>query len=467
MYDLIVIGGGPAGYVGAIKAAKSGMKTMLIESGHLGGTCLNRGCIPMKSLLHASGEYSKILNVEHLGIEVSGLKFDFKKMQENKNKTIGELRQGIMQLLIANGVDIVNDKAAIKNCHEVAAGDKLYETKRILLSSGSVPVIPAIPGADLPGVVGSDEILEKDIPLFDRLIIIGGGVIGVETASLYNSLGREVTILEIADRLLPMMDKEISQNIRMIFKKRGINVKTSVRVEDIHQTVGGLVCRCYGEKEEEACEADGILIAAGRKACVDGLFDGCEAPELEKGYFLVDDHFETSEKNIFAVGDCNGKMQLAHAAEAQAMAAVDYMTGKKEPSVDPNVVPSCIYTEPEIGCVGITEEDAKGKGLHVMTGKYVMRSNAKIMMENSERSFIKIVVEKETEKVIGAQMMCPRATDMIGEMTEAVVNGMMLDQVLKVLRPHPTFAEGISEAIESVNGEAIHNMPAKLKGRRN
>jgi dihydrolipoamide dehydrogenase len=309
-------------------------------------------------------------------------------------------------------------------------------------------------------VFTSDGVLEER-RFYKRLIIIGGGVIGVELGSVYNSLGCEVTIIEAMDRLLPMMDKEISQNLTMIFKKRGVTVHTGASVTGITREGDGLKCAFSTKKGDDAVVGDGVLISVGRRPNTASVFaEGC-APEMVRGFIQVNDRYESSIPGIYAIGDCNGKLQLAHAAEAQAMACVEYIAGKDHPTVNPNVVPSGVYTDPEIACVGITADDAKAKGIPVITGKYVMSGNAKTLMERTERSFIKVVFHAETDVLLGAQMMCPRATDMLSELSDAVVNGLTSSQLLAALRPHPTFVESVTEAIEAAHGSAIHVMPSK------
>lgn len=463
-FDLIVIGAGPGGYVAAIKAAKLGMKTALIEERRVGGTCLNRGCIPAKAMIHASTLYREIQESERFGIFTSDVSYDFAKILEYKEGTTEQLVQGVEQLLSANGVCLFEGKGTLlpekKVRVSLADGEQTIEGSKILLATGSKPLILPIPGLDLPGVLTSDELFQlKEVP--ESLIIIGGGVISVEFATVYAALGSKVTILEALPRLLPNMDKEISQNLKIILKKRGIDIHTAAGVKAVEEADGAYVCRFTEKEKEESVSAQYVLCAVGRCPNTDGLFDGVQ-PEMERGRVLVDENFKTNIDDIYAIGDLIFGTQLAHAASAQGIAVVEHLAGK-EPSVDVNVVPGCVYTDPEIASVGLTEDVAKEKGMAVKVGKFIMSANGKSLITKEERGFIKVVAEEGTDIVLGAQMMCARATDMIGEFTTAVANKMTVSQLLKGMRAHPTYNEGIGEVLEELEGGAIHVAPKKKR----
>ncbi len=461
-YDLIVVGGGPGGYVSAIRAAQLGLKTALIEKGDLGGTCLNRGCVPTKTLMHTANLYREMLESGILGIQVEGQGYDFGQMHNRKNDVVEQLRDGIAQLLKANKVDVYQAAAVISDAHTVQAGEACLTAEHILIAAGSVPVVPPIAGAQLPNVVTSDALLEAQRVDCKKLLIIGGGVIGVEMASIYASLGKQVIIVEAAERILPLMDREISQNLSMILKKRGIEIYTSAMVSAIEPGESGLVCRFTDKKGEQSADADVVLLSVGRRPSTAGLFaEGFAVEYGPKGHIQVDEQFRTSVPSIFAVGDVIGGIQLAHAAEAQGIAAVEYISGMEQPSVNYQLVPSCVYTTPEIASVGITADEAKKAGREVITGKYVMNGNAKTVIEQQDRGFIKVVFDKETEALVGAQLMCARATDLIGELTTAVSLGLTREQLAHTMRPHPTFCEGITEAVEAAAGHSIHTAPSR------
>ena len=375
---------------------------------------------------------------------------------------VHQLRDGIAQLLKANKVDVYAAEGKVIDGNTVQAGEETLMAGHILLAAGSVPAVPPIKGADLPGVVTSDALLAEQGVDCQRMLIIGGGVIGVEMASVYASLGKEVTIIEAAERILPPMEREISQNLTMILKKRGVTVFTSAMVSEICQNENGLVCHFTDKKGEQTAAADVVLLSVGRRPCTAGLFaDGFTVEQTERGFIVVDDQFRTSVATISAIGDVIGRMQLAHAAEAQGIAAVEYISGQKESSVNFALVPSCVYTTPEIASVGITADDAKKAGREVVIGKYSMNGNAKTIIEQQDRGFIKAVFDKESDVILGAQLMCARATDLIGELVTAVSLGLTRQQLGKTMRPHPTFCEGITEAVEAAGGHGIHTMPSR------
>ena len=462
-YDLIIIGGGPGGYVAAIRASQLGMKTALIEKEQLGGTCLNRGCVPTKTLMHTANLFGELQGAARLGLDIKEAGYGWDGLHQRKNQVVEQLRAGIAQLLQANGVAVYNGMGTILDGHTVQTGDDVLTADYILIAAGSVPAIPPIKGADLPGVVTSDALLEQNGVDCQRLLIIGGGVIGTEMASVYAALGKQVTIVEAAERILPTMDREISQNMSMILKKRGVEIYTSALVSEISQQEDGLCCHFTAKKEEKIVEADTILLSVGRRPCVGQLFaDSFAVDCTERGFVMVDENFRTSVPSIYAVGDVIGRIQLAHAAESQGIAAVEHMQGQPV-SVRHDLVPSCVYTTPEIAMVGITVDEAKKEGRAVITGKYVMSGNAKTVIEQQDRGFVKLVFDQESEVLLGAQLMCARATDLISELTTAIAAGLTREQLAGIMRPHPTFSEGITEAAEAAVGQSIHSMPSRRR----
>lgn len=464
-YDIIVIGAGPGGYVAAIKAAKKGFYTAIVEERRVGGTCLNRGCIPAKAMIHAASLYREMKEAERFGVTASGTGYDYSRILEYKEETTDKLCQGVSQLLKANGVVVLSGKGTLRKDGQVSVvseeGTELYEAENVILASGSRPLILPIQGMDLPGVLTSDELFQlKEMP--ESLVIIGGGVISVEFASAFADLGCKVTIVEALPRLIPNMDKEISQNLKMILKKRGIDIHTSASVQCVEQD-GELYTCVFKEKEKGIrISAKYVLCAAGRCPNTDGLFEEGAEPEMERGRVVVDENFRTSIDGVYAVGDIVKGMQLAHLASAQGVCVVEKIAGK-EPSIDLGAVPGCVYTNPEIASVGLTEDEAKEQGISVKTGKFIMGANGKSLITKEERGFIKVIVREETDVIVGAQMMCARATDMIGEFVTAVANKMTAGELLKGMRAHPTYNEGVAEALEDVFGEAVHVMPGKKR----
>lgn len=470
-YQLIVIGAGPGGYEAAIRAAQLGLTTALIERRDVGGTCLNRGCIPTKAMLHSAQLYREAANFELFGLHTENTSFDWAKVHQRKNDVVVKLRTGIEQLIKANKIDFFNNSASIlgKNDVQLDQGE-VIRGENILIATGSVPARPPIPGLDLPNVVTSDELLDdphftQADSLAKEILIIGGGVIGVEFASVFSSFGCHVTIVEAMERILPTMDREISQSLNMVLKKRGVSIHTGAMVEKLEQDENGLVCHFTEKGKAQAVPAQQVLVAIGRRPNTQGLFaegfvaEGFEVA-CERGRIVTDENFRTSVDSIYAIGDVTSKIQLAHMASAQGICAVHTIAGQKPP-IDLRYVPGCIYTDPEIASVGITEDEAKQQGIPVKKGKFLMTGNGRSLIDEQERGFIKVLAHQETDVILGAQLMCSRATDIVAELATAIVNGLTCAQLAGVIRPHPTFCEGVTEAVEDVHAMAIHLAPKK------
>ena len=451
-YDLIIIGAGPGGTDAAEAAAARGMKTAIIEKGNIGGTCLNKGCVPTKTILHATEVYRQAKEGAEFGIiNQDALQVDAEGLQEYKEKTLETLREGLSFSMKHAKVDMIQGSATIIDSGLVKVGDETYETDKILIATGSVPTRLPIEGADLPGVITSDEMLSlKTIP--ERIVIIGGGVIGIEFASIYSSLGSKVTIVEFQKRILFNFDKEISRSIAMVLGKRDVDIHTDSAVKSIALAEDGKTLKCSYEFKGEVHEAEGdlVLMSAGRVPYVEGLIgeessDAVKAMEVGRKGIAVNEKYETGVPGIYAIGDAIGGIQLAHVASAEGVNAVACMAGE-EPPVRMSEVPSCVYTDPELASVGITADDAKAAGIKVVSKKYLMGGNGKSVLTRQERGFIKVIADAETEKVLGAQMMCARATDMITQFSQAIAAGLTLSDMAGFIYPHPTFCEAIGKA---------------------
>ena len=452
-YQLLIIGAGPGGYVAALHAAKRGLRTAVIENREVGGTCLNRGCIPTKTLLHSSEIIAGINGGEKFGVGAERVHFDMSAIFARKREVSAKLSGGIEGMFRAAKVDLLRGTGTVTGSGTVKfvgeEGVKVITAERILLATGSVPARPPIPGLDLPGVLTSDELLEGCDHLYDSLVIIGGGVIGVEFATFYADLGCKVTIIEGLDRLLPNMDRELGQNLSMILKKHGVDVYTNSLVANVEQDGDALKVNFTNKDKALSVSGEAVLCAIGRRPYTEGLFADGVGVEMNGRSIRVDENYETSLPGVYAIGDVSSKIQLAHVASAQGTDCVERMVGGKG-MTDLSAVPSCIYCVPEIACVGITADEAKAAGREVVSGKYVMFSNGKTVIRDGDRAFMKVVADKATHVIVGAQFMCEHATDMISEMATAIVNGLTVEQMLKVLRPHPTFEEGVHDALEDV-----------------
>ena len=457
-YQLIVIGAGPGGYTAALRAAALGLHTAVVECREVGGTCLNRGCIPTKTLLHASQVYRDAVDGASMGVHAANATFDMGEIFAYKRGVSEKLRNGIHGLLKSARVDLIEGvgRIAAPGQVDVTAADgavSRYTAERILIATGSVNVRPPIPGLDLPGVMTSDELLEGCDRLYDSLVIIGGGVIGVEFATFYRNLGCAVTLVEGMDRLLPNMDRELGQNLQQIMKKQGVEVLTNAMVQSLEQTESGLAVHVLQKGAEKTVTGEKVLCAIGRRAYWDGVFAEGMNPETRGKSLKVDENFQTSIPGVYAIGDASSVVQLAHVAAAQGTACVERMYGVAD-HVDLNVIPSCIYSTPEIAVVGITEAEAKERGVPAVVGKCTMFGNARTVIEDPGRCFMKIVAHAETHEILGASLMCQHASDMISQISAAMVNHLTAEDLRRVMRPHPSF--------EEVMGEALDALAAKL-----
>ena len=476
--ELVIVGAGPGGYVAAIRAAQLGIPCTLVERGEVGGTCLNRGCIPTKSVLHSAEVYAQALDAARFGVRVEGASVDFAGVRDRAREVVEQIRGGVESLLEANGVELVRGTAAVAPGPRVvvrtAEGEeRAFSARDVVIAAGSRPALPPIPGLDGPGVLTSDDLL-RDVPALSRLVVIGGGVIGVEFASAYADFGAEVTVLEALPRLLPALDRELGQSLALALKKRGCSVLPNARVlsvepltasEDAAASAPGVKVSYELKGAVHEVEADAVLVATGRACdvpalCADGLELACD-----RGRISVDGRFRTSVPHVYAIGDiAAGGVQLAHAASAAGIAAVSDIAGVACDTVL-SCVPSCVYTNPEIASVGLSEAEAKEAGFDVVVGKYLTTGNGKTVVAGMDRGFVKVVADAEG-RLLGAQLLCGRATDIVGELALGVAQGLTVGQLSSVIRAHPTFEEGVGEALEAVFGEAIHAMSRKKRTPR-
>lgn len=464
MYDLLIVGAGPGGYVAAKKAAGLGMSVVIIDRGPVGGTCINRGCIPTKAMLHAATLYRDIKECELFGLHADHVGYDLQKIIEYKDASTAEMRRNLEKEFAELGIVFVQGTARVQagkrvRVEKADGSSEFYFGRNILIATGAKANRADIPGAELPGVMTSEELLTSDENKYRSLLILGGGVIGLEVATIFRNLGAEVTIIEISDRLLPNMDREFSDPLEEILTERGIRIYKESILEQITRAETGLSCKFVCEGESREVQVEGVLMSVGRGANTEGLFDANVPIKLERGRIVVDEFFRTSVPGIYAVGDVIGGIQLAHVASAEATYVVEKMNDLK-PSVivsmvpsclftPISIVPSCLYTDPEIASVGLTEERARAKGVPIRCGRYAMEGNGQTIISKEAAGFIKIIFAKDSDVLLGAQLMCPRATDMIGELATALANGLTSKQLMYAMRAHPTFNEAISCAVEN------------------
>jgi dihydrolipoamide dehydrogenase len=455
--QLAVLGGGPGGYVAAIRASKLGVKTIVIEKENLGGTCLNWGCIPTKALFHAAERIEEIKNSEIFGIKVPECSFDFKKIMARKDQVVAAQRQGLAFHFKKNGIELVNGtgKLVSKNKIEVETqeGEKVQVTAdNIIVSTGSYAgsVPPFI--LDGKGIIDNIGVLSlTEVP--ESLLIVGGGVIGSEFANIFSSFGSNVTIIEILPRILSTEAAEVSEVIAKAFIKKGIKVLTDTVAEEVKKEGSKFVCRIKGG---EKLTADKILISVGRKPLSSDIgLDAAGVETDERGFIKVDDHMKTSAGNVYAVGDVTGGLQLAHVASDEGKIAAENIAGRDR-VMDYRVIPWAVFTSPEIGTVGLNEEQARAKGYNVCYGLFPFSNSGKAFITGETEGFIKVITDKDTGEILGAQMVGPRCSDLVHEVAVAMKGELVVDNLAETVHSHPTLSEAVMEAAEDCFGIATH-----------
>lgn len=464
--DVIVIGGGPGGYVAAIRAAQLGAQVTLVEKEYLGGTCLNVGCIPTKVLLQTAELYEEMLNSKIYGIKIDGnVSVDLNSLQKRKEEITSQLVNGVTGLLRLNNIEVIKGEASFrdKNTIDVKKDDGSIVTLKannFIIATGSKPFTPPIKGIDSEGVLNSTDALSlKEIP--KELVIIGGGVIGIEFATLYNSLGTKVTVLEMLPYILPPIDREISEIVKMKLSMEGIDIYTSAQVTSIENNNGKLEVVAKIKDDEIRVPGDKVLVSVGRRAVTEGLNLETVGIKTNKKGIVVNNRLETSVKSIYAIGDVTGMSMLAHVASEQGIVAAENIMGIQR-EMDYKAIPACIYTKPEIASVGITEEEAKKSGIEYKVGKFMLSNNGKALIANEvEGTMVKIIADNKYEEILGMHIYGPRATDLIIEGALALRLEATVDEIVTTIHPHPTVSESIKEAALSVNNIAIHSAPVK------
>jgi dihydrolipoamide dehydrogenase len=468
-FDLVVLGGGTGGYVAAIRAAQLGMKVAIVEKDKLGGTCLHRGCIPSKALLRSAEVFATLKESDKYGVVAGNVGYDFRKVQERKQGIINQLHKGIQYLLKKGkitvfegfgrvmGPSIFSPQAGAVRIETASGDQEIIVPRFLLIATGSRP--RTLPGLEIDGeyVITSDEALELEA-LPSSVVIVGGGVIGIEWASMLNDFGVEVTVVEYADRILPLEDEEISKEMARLLKKRKVNIVTGAKVlpESLEKADGKVTIKADVRGKEQSFSAEKLLVSVGRQANVENI--GLEATEIkiERGCIVVNEHFQTAEPHIYAIGDVIGGLQLAHVASHEGILAVEHMAGLNPHPLDYTKVPKCTYSRPEVANVGLTEAEAKQLGFSVKTGTFSFKALGKALVFGENDGFVKLVVDEKTNDLLGVHMIGPHVTDMISEAGLARVLDATPWEIGHTIHPHPTLSEAIAEAALAVDGEAIH-----------
>ncbi|UOQ42579.1 dihydrolipoyl dehydrogenase [Halobacillus salinarum] len=468
-YDLVVLGGGTGGYVAAIRASKLGLKTAIVESRELGGTCLHRGCIPSKALLRSAEVYRQTKEADTYGVVAENTSLNFPKVQERKQSIVDTLHKGVQGLMKKGKIDVYEGFGRIlgPSIFSPTAGtisvemnngeeNEMLIPKNVLIATGSSPKL--LPGMEADGtfVMTSDEALNME-ELPESILIIGGGVIGIEWASMLADFGVKVTVLEYLPQILPTEDEEVFKEILKQMKKKGVQVVTSAKVlPESLQTSEGVSIEAEVNESTETFKAERMLVSVGRAANVKNIGLENTSIEVDKGVIQTNKFYQTKESHIYAIGDVIGGMQLAHVASHEGITAVEHMADQHPHPINYEHVPSCIYSNPEAASVGLTEQQAKEQGFEVKTGKFSFQAIGKALVFGETDGFVKIVADKKTDDLLGVHMVGPHVTDMISEAGLAKVLDATPWEIAESIHPHPTLAEAIGEAAMAVDGNQIH-----------
>lgn len=453
-YDILIIGAGPGGYVAAIKAAQLGAKVAIIEKEAMGGICLNHGCIPTKTFLKSAKVYKEVKQAKDYGVLVSGdVSFSWTKMMERKNKVVNQLTTGVAYLLKKNKVDVYQGLAEVVSKSEIKVGAETLFTKNLIIATGATAIVPPIPGVkeayEKGIVVTSRELLQiNEAP--KSLIIVGGGVIGVEFATLFSSLGSKVTIIEKMPGILPTIDDSVREAYVKILKNDGIEILTSAEVKSVHNK--DLTYLLDGK--EVKISADTILLSVGTKANTQGL----EKLNLniERGNVITNEFLETNIKNVYAIGDVNGKFMLAHTASHEGIIAVERIINQTTKGIHYGRIPQCIYGAPEIASIGLTEKEAKDQNLDYKVSTFPLAGNGKALADNEKDGFIKMIVDQKYKEILGVHIFAYNATDMIAEIALSMELEGTTHEIAHTVHPHPTLSEIVHEAALGDIAKAIH-----------
>jgi dihydrolipoamide dehydrogenase len=468
--DVAVLGGGPGGYTAAIRAAQLGKTVVIIEADKLGGTCLHRGCIPSKSLLRSAEIYATLSQAESYGFSLPAgeIAIRFEKVQERKQQAVDQLYRGLQYLMKKHKIEVVSGKGRVigpsifsprSGAVAVELTDGEMETvvsSNLLLATGSRPrMLPGLP-YDGVHIMNSDDILNLE-QLPASILIVGGGVIGVEWASMLNDFGVEVTLIEAASRLLPGEDADISAELEKLLKNRGIRVLTSVQLKTDTCAVESGQVSLSADTGDGAVKlsAERMLVSVGRQANVEGL--GLENTDIQvkDGFIFVNANMQTTEPHIYAIGDVNGGIQLAHAAAHEGLQAVEHLTGSKPHPIDPLRIPRCTYSRPEIASIGLTENQASTKGYDVQIGKIPFQAIGKAIVLGKTEGFVKVISDRATGDLLGVHMIGPQVTDLISEAALAQLLDASAWEVGQLIHPHPSLSEALGEAMLAIEGRAL------------
>lgn len=453
---MIVIGSGPGGYAAAIRGAQLGLETAIVERAELGGVCLNRGCIPTKALLKSASVYHSIQNAAQYGIEVMGAEPNLHKIIERSGKIAEQMSKGIEFLMKKNNITVIKGFGRLtKNSGEVDVEGVTYQAKNIILATGARPrTTPSIP-INGTTIITSNEALKLET-LPQEIVVVGSGAIGSEFATFYSMLGSKVTIIEYAPRITPLEDSEISAALERAMRKARIKVMCATKVERIESQEQKCKVIVSNKKGEATIDCDVVLSAIGITPNIENLALEEAEIKVENGKIVVDSHYQTTRPNVYAIGDIIATPALAHVATAEAIHAVEQIAGLNPKTIDYNIIPSCIYTTPEISSVGLTQQEAEQKGYKIKIGKFPYTASGKATAAGARDGMVKLVFDQETEALLGAHLIGMNTTELVGETTLAMKLKAKIKDIIETIHAHPTMHEAIMEAAAQAKGEAIH-----------
>jgi dihydrolipoamide dehydrogenase len=452
-FDIAVLGGGPGGYVAALRAAQLGARVAVVERDRLGGTCLVRGCIPTKAMLQSSELYSLVRRGGELGVVARDLKFDFPAATERRDKVVDQLVNGVGSLLKAAKIEVLNGHGTLRGRNRISVDGNEIEAGDVIIATGSVASRPPIKGVE--HTINSDQILDlKQVP--QRMAVIGGGVVGMEWGALFAALGTKVTVIEMLPQILPMVEADLVQVYVRHFQGLGGAIHTQAKVEQVGKGRRGLQVRFSSEGETQQVDADVVLLATGRVPYTDNLGAEEAGVELEKGRIVVDQHLRTAADRTWAIGDVIGGIMLAHVASYEGVCAVENICEGKDRVPDYHAAPNCIYTDPEIAHVGLSERDARRDGVEVRVGKFPFQASGRALTLGQAEGFVKVVADAAEGRILGVHMVGPRVTDLIAEATLAVQQRLPLSELELTMHAHPTLAESLLEAALATESRAVH-----------
>ncbi len=454
-YDVAIVGGGPGGYVAAIRAAQLGLKVALVEKEHLGGVCLNWGCIPTKALLRNAEVISLLGRGKDFGFTLSGFEADYGAAVNRSRKVAERLVKGIGALMRKNGVEVIEGTGLLRSAGEVAVGDRVLTTRAVILATGSrARSIPGITPDGARVLTYREAIVLRDLPR--SALIIGAGPIGMEFAHIWSTYGTRVTVVEMLPRVLPLEDEEVSAEVERAFKRRKVGLLTATRVQAVESGTEDVRVRVTNDKGEQVLEAELALIAIGVQPNSENLGLEAVGVKVERGFVGIDERMRTNVPGVYAIGDLTGKLPLAHVASAQGIVAAETIAGRETVTLDYEMMPRCVYCQPQVASLGLTEAQAVERGRAVKVGRFPFRANGKALGLDDYDGFVKIIADEKSGEILGAHLVGPEVTELLPELVLARNCELTPEEIARSVHAHPTLSEALMEAAHGVFGASIH-----------